>query len=61
MKVDLIDHPSGNITFVTMTKQEALRTIESLSHQLSTGSPNGGRYETFDTNGRSFTIAVVGE
>lgn len=49
---------------VVMNKQEALRTIESLSRQLSEGNCNSGRYEAkLDNTERTeyFTITVMGE
>lgn len=50
--------PSDRGTFVTVTRSEAVRLIESLAHQLETRNPNSGRMESFDQNGEFFSIAV---
>jgi len=53
--------PDYPICFVRMDKQEALKTIESLSRQLWSKDCNTRRHESFDANGILFTISVVDE
>ena len=44
---------------VEISKEEALRIIESLSHQIRTGSPNNGRTEMYTSDTQEyFSIAV---
>ncbi len=43
---------------VRMNPQEALRLIESLSRQLLTKDPNGGRAEYTTKDGKYFSVAV---
>ena len=46
------------VMIVSMTPDEALQTIRSLSEQMYMKSPNVGRFEHFDKNGVDFSIAV---
>ena len=54
--------PTGKLCFVYVTRDTALALIESLSHQLLTGSPNSGRLESrAKGDATDFTIAVVNQ
>jgi hypothetical protein len=60
VRVNLYDITEGKLCFVHVTRDTALALIESLSHQLLTGSPNSGRLESRSTgDAQEFSIAVV--
>ncbi len=50
--------PQQKGMMISVTYQEALTLIESLAHQLSTNSCNGGRAEHICRDGSYFSIAV---
>jgi hypothetical protein len=56
--IQVIRSNKPKLFFVRMSRDCALRTIESLARQLHTGSPNDGRYESFTVDGFDFSIAV---
>lgn len=48
-----------NLCFVTVNQEEALRLIQSLTNQLVSKSPNGGRLESHCTGDvKEFTVVV---
>jgi len=59
MKAVDVNTKKVKVLMIQMNRQEALLTIESLTKQLVSGSPNGGRYEKYLEDGRDFSIAVM--
>jgi hypothetical protein len=53
----------GNLCWITANRVEALALIQSLAHQLETGTPNGGRLESRCTGNKitEMSIAVHAE
>lgn len=49
------------LIFIRMTRDEALKTIESLATQLYSNNPNTGRFEHFSDEGIEFSISVIPE
>lgn len=56
VKWDKYSADSGQMVRVTIA--EALELIESLSRQVRTGDPNGGRAEFITVDGEYFSISV---
>ena len=44
--------------FIRMSKMDAINLIHSLTAQMISNSPNVGRWEPRDSDGKEFTIAV---
>ena len=57
--IELEPERTTKIIFVEMNQSEALRTIESLLHQINNSFPNSGRLESRTENGDYFSIAIV--
>lgn len=47
-----------SVMIVRMDREEALKTIKSLSSQLVSGNCNAERWESYDINGVDFSISV---
>lgn len=47
--------------FIRMSKMDAINLIHSLTAQMISNSPNVGRWEPRDSDGKEFTIAVIPE
>ena len=59
MKMDeLGTHNGGKVVLLSVSPNEALQLIRSLSNQLAEDFANAGRLETYLEDGRDFTIAV---
>ncbi len=45
-------------TMVCLSRQDALRLVESIMTQMLAGDMDGSRWETFDEDGRYFSVSV---
>lgn len=58
MRIVIENEGDGSGTVVFVNKEEAVRIIKSLAHQMMMKSSNSGREEFYTEDGDYFTITV---